>query len=439
MVKNKLLEYEINTIVNNTGSGVTDVKLSAVLHTEEYDFKLTRIETLEFLKNYNTNISDYIVFTFRMPLGDFIKDVYPNRDNIDITITREIFNVSYIKKFKCVILNNLSGVNGTHYELTSRDELNKQGELQVEVQCVDLLTEAMRIMQVDGTYRNITVGKLIHNLILDAINKVKSSGKKTNANMNLIEPDNTKIFNSIYVKSGTEVLNLPTYLQNTNYGVYNGDIGTYVDEYNGKHTVFVYPLYKTSTFDKVDKKLIIYSVPSGRYAMIENTYFIDGDIIKILSSSITSSSVDTSENEFINSGIGFIYSNSNNVMNRPVNVDEDVHYDANQLNIGEKFKSRRDSNDKFRNIGESSNPFKLRSAILKNTFSVMQVQWNFCNLDLLYPAMPLMYVYEDENGKLIKLKGTLQSVYAMYNNANKNVTALLNITVEKKDIKRGKD
>jgi len=430
---------DILKITSNTNSGINHVKHKVILHTEKYNINISLVESIEILSDFNSNTSDYIVASFLMGMGDFIKDVYPYRDNLNLTITRIIGKVKSTYTYRFIILNNNGNISGTRYSQSSREELNKLEQVRVVGQCVDRVSETLRLQFVSGIYTNTNVEDVLKSMMLSNIRTAKSVLGNINIQYHLVKPDNNKVYNHIKIPTGTNVLQLPTYLQNNDYGVYNGNIGTYVkihekwnkDKYNTLTNLYVYPLYDSKLFDNSKRKLIIYGVTSAKFDHVENTYLVDGDILSIIAG-INTTSYDDGENKLTDKGIGFTTSNPEALLtSNNITSDTSSYVEMTSLNQTTLDKNRKDGLNTTQYIGPDANHFKYRSDIVKNTMMHYTVQWNFCDPDLIFPGMPVMYVFKDGTAGIVKLKGIVQSVYALYTEGMNTVSALINIMVEK--------
>jgi len=430
-VENSILAKEVNDIITNTDSDKHNVEYEVCLHTVDIDYNITTIESVEILRDYNSNLADYTLVTCMMQAGDYIKDIHPYKDNLEITLKRRINDVELKQRFKLVIVNNKGDIEGTRYDNSDRDELNSLEMIRIEGQCVDRVSEALRLVYVDGVYRLVDVDKLMR-VKFDM--GIKPLGFRDNLIIDLVKPDNSREYDHIEVPTGLDLFNLPTYLQDTHYGVYNGNIGTYLQFYNDKTTIFIYPLYDIKRFDTAEKKLMVYGVSSAKFDHVEHTYFVDGDIVKILAGKSTIGFND-GEDSLLDSGVGFTHTDANKIIERNSNVDDtEVIVDTEQMNVGQKFKEKKDYSNKSVHLGPVDNLFKHRSDIVKKSMATYQIQWNHCDPDLIYPGMPVMYVYLKDEDTIVKLKGIVQSIFILNNIGTKSVNAMLNIMVEKPNI-----
>ena len=441
-IEDSVLGPEIRKILSNKTSGIQALTNNIMIHTKDLDIPVKLIESVETHSDFNTNVGDYIVTTVLMAMGDYVKDVYPNRDNLEITITKKINGILIKRRYKFVILNNLGGMTASRYTNSTREELNKLEQARVEGQCVDRLVEALRLQQASGVYKNTDVDTVLHSCILSTLDNIKINNTTITLNLSITTPDNNVIFEHIRIPTGTNILDLPSYLQAIDYGIYNGDIGTYVRKTSCTGTnqsncgdmiydMYIYPLYNNTYYDKVTKKLVIYSTNSVKFEMVESSYLLDGDIVKILAGGSTKT-LDNAENNMIDNGVGYTQTDPNLILERSSTVDSTgLSVNTNKVNETTAAKNRSDGGNGTTHISVAANMYPYRSDTLKTTMMLVQIHWNYSNPDLLYPGMPCIYIYMDNTNGIIKLKGTVQSIFTMENQGTKTINSIINIMVDK--------
>ena len=438
-----LIDLEVKKILNSPNPITNNYEYEIVVHTEKHNIYIKMLRSVEWLKDYNSNVSDFIVISFDIMGGEYIKKIYPNKDNLEATITKlHKYNAvpPVSKRYKMVMINNVDGVEGSMYTKMSETDLNQTFKFTCEAQLILREFEGLRAVSVGGVYRDTDVNSVIStafNALLSS--KLTVHGKKAEVLLSKEAPQNDFVYNQIIVPSGTTLLDLPSWLQHKpGYGVYNGNIGTYFDLYNDKPTVFIYPLYKITPPTK-GPELIIFHSNTSRYEFVENTYTKDGDILKIMCGNKIQN-IDQGSNSLINVGSAYIAQDPNVVMNRSFEVnDEKVQMNKNDRLEGVYITKRRDNVEKTLYVGNGENNYVVRSDMLKGTLSHYQIPWNFCNFDLLIPGMGTTFVYEDERYGISKLYGTLQSGFAKYNHINGTTTGLLNIMVQNPNVYLAKE
>lgn len=431
------VESDIAKIINNKVMDPDTISYKVILHTIDDDIDITELISIEVDRDYANNISDYILVTFTMGMGEYLRKVHPRIDNLEMTIVTKYYNDSYLNRYKLLIVNGPTNIAGTMYSSYSEEELNKMDKFIIEGQCINRLVEVLRRQPVDGIYNYITVRDAIRTVITNAVNKTTIEGVSPETKFNFVDPNNDKTFRHISIPLGINALDLPSYLQNTDYGVYSSDIGTYIQKHgyfiDGEDpvdTIFVYPLYNPKLVDKPGKKLMILSSPNNMLSTIENSYLEEGDILKIIGSGNMRSS-EISQTKLINTGNAIIRTNIDNMLKTGGDVtDNTVSVSRANTMSGETLVAKRDGYDGVNYVKPSTNIYKQYSEMAKNVLSLYQVTWNFSNPELLFPGMPVIYVYEDTEHGVIRLNGIIHSCFIKYNAVYKTHSTLINVMLE---------
>lgn len=429
-----LIDSDIQDIINTDNFYKDNRSYIVTLHTPYDDIEIKYLKLIETLRNYSKYVGDYTLVTFTMLGGEFIFDVYPYRDNLEMTIT-EIYpgddSVTSETRYKAVLVNNNANVYGSKYSSSDKENLNRTEMIRVEIQCIDRIVEGLRLLQVEGIYENITLKDIMMSELKEKISTLQLDGEEAKVNIDIAEPSNTNMIEQMIIPSGIYALDFPSFLQNTIYGVYNGDIGTYLQRIGSVPVLYVYPLCDITRFEQVEEKMIVYFTNNVKYNAIDNTFKKDGDVIKVLAGT-TLKSLDDAENSFMSEGSGFVRVLPEQMINRNALVTNDsMNLDSDSQLEGTKFKDRRDGADRPIFIGNQPNMYKYRSMINRNSMGTYQFQWHYSDPDLIYPGMPIQYVYEDNDGVINQLEGIIQSVFTKYDKVLNTTSTLITFFAKK--------
>ena len=426
-----VLNKEVSSILNTKPNVMNDT-YELIIHTEKTDLSIKVIESYDVVRDFNSSYSDYRYIDFHIPRGDFLKIVYPERENLEATL---ILNKDYKnkKRYKLIITSHLEGMFSRETTKKSLKDLNQIGWEKVTGQLVQLHIEGIRALLIEGVFRDITPKKLLNILPLHSKN-VKVGGLSKDITFNLIDPDNTRKYDHIIIPP-MKLVELPYYLQEKDIGVYNGNLGWYFTEYKKDPTIFIYPLYNIKTHTN-KFKMFIYKTPDARNILLDNTFAIKDDIIKIVTGEDVEI-VHTADNQISDKGVGYVSPKINNYL----------HYDSYKLNDIEVNLKRQDNNialsGKKKKDGveltnyevATDNLFKVRSDILLKKGSILNLTWRNCYPDVIYPAMPVTYVYLDKEDKVQKVGGVLQNASMSYNGSEKRMNMILSIFLTGEDSK----
>lgn len=423
-LKKSPLWLDIKKILDNP-TGKARYEYLATIHTPEQDFEATQVLQLDIIRDYQQQIGDQIFIDLLLPLGDYIKRLYPHRVNLEVTVTRKpLFPVgggdnkespNDVERYKALFLpaNNPPAMGG---DITQHDKpsLDLVDVVTVQLQLLNRSLEPLRIKTVGGVYKKVTPQDLLQTLLVSESQKVLVDGKPAIDGMDLFEPNNQESKTHVVVPHGTLVPNIPTYLQEQLYGVYNAGIGTYLQTYNQQRLWFVYPLYNTSRYTSDKKtKAVFYAVPQKDYPVLELTYRLNGDVLYVLAQDQKQYS-DLAETDQMNQGIGFRQADARSFMKKPVEVNKDGPVAVRNQLATEVIAVERADNLNFAPMSDqriSSNPFVQYSIVASRQGGRVDLNWFYADPNLLFPGMACQYVYLD-NGEIRRLNGVLLKVYA---------------------------
>lgn len=427
----ELLHQEITSILSNTATKPRRKEIVLILHTKELDFYINYFISLEIYQDFINNISDQYLITFKIPLGDFVKFIYPYKDNLEMTIITD----DTPRRHKLVLYSDVANIE--MYLHRTLEDLNKLELIEIEGQCLDRVIELLRTKTDVGIYRDVTPMDVIQHTVLNNIKDIKIDGEKVDCKVTYTTPHNKRSYSHITIPNGTKVIDIPTYIQNTDYGVYNGDIGMYYQQIQKERIygkgdgveshLFVYPLTNTDSVKNDLRRLELYKLPHTLLHIIDNSFVIDDKVIKMVID-VASDSIDTGDKEYMNYGESFNVSEVNKVMNRPHTAirgeTPEINFDKYNYNIASK--SRDDTISLSRTIKPTDNLYKERSMVLKSLGSMLKFTWRSADIDYLYPGMRVVYTYTDAFDNVITYNGVLQHVY---NKIDHNFESIAMLTV----------
>ena len=155
------LAPDVNPILSNPNPFAGKVKYSLILHTIKDDIEITRIDSIEKLKDYSNNVTDYIIVRFKLYGSDFTKKLYPNRDNLELTLTLtagDEYEVS--NRYKLALLNHKSGIDSNPL-VKEGSSVDTNMIFNVEAQCLVREVEGLRGVFTDGVFMNTTLYNMI--------------------------------------------------------------------------------------------------------------------------------------------------------------------------------------------------------------------------------------------------------------------------------------
>lgn len=399
-----------------------NAKVSATFHTEKEDFPALKVLMMENKRDYYGSTGEYSAIAVYLPVGDYVYRLLPFRDHLEINVkmifmteggeeSLEDSPTEFLYKALIDFKTNSFPSSESISNRTLR-ELNNLPPITVNLELQDRCEEPLRLKMIDGVYRNVTMEQMLRGTFIHEANKIKVDGKPIIQVLELDKPDNTEPVANLLIPQGVFLRDLPGYLQEKSRGVYNAGIGSFFQRYMRKPSWFVYPLYKKTRFDEDRTKLVIYAVPEDRMPAINNTYRSEGKIIYIAATG-EKKMAENSRNPDLNKGTGFRMADAEAFMLKPVKIlEEGIQAVRRSLNHEVASQSRKDQMNSGQIHSSSSNAFMKYSELQSRDFSGVSVLWSNSNPDLLYPGMPVKYVYMDR-GEYVEAKGTLVTAYTI--------------------------
>ena len=397
------------------------VYISATLHTKDEDVPIPKVYFRQSIFRYAEETSGFGVITLTIGRGDFLFRIYPYRSNLEITVkTKFLFtsgeedeSKTYTERFKAVYSTGFNPSPQMDNDSNRKiEELNTQGNIDLEFELQERFEEAYRIVTVDGAYIEQTTQTLLEATAPYRLNLVKPDNKPVVEAFYVVEPHNKRPYKNLIVPRGLLVRDFPGWLQEKGQGVYNQGIGNFIQTWNDKPTWFVYPLYDPKRFDEEDvEKLVIYFAPQDRFMGIEYTHRTEGKVTYIVTTTTPPSS-DNGNNSDLDRGIGFRHSSVEAMMTKPADLTKGVIADFRKTNTEVIHNDRPDQLNFSRVVGSKHNTFLETSRVLKNQTNHIDITWDYGDPNLIYPGMPCKCVFMNQ-GVYEEKFGTVVSKYAV--------------------------
>lgn len=423
ILSDTILHNELNAI-RDTPYNRVDYKLTAVINTPTGDIKIFKIHSVDMIRDYLAHTADVSFIEFELLKGDYIKDMYPHRANLELSIKYEALNKlggidetypSNVTRYKAVFLSKGNKTAaGTDVNMLTKDDLNQHGTVTVNLQLLNRLAEPLRIKTTGGIFKNVLMSDVIKGIMGGESLKILIDGKPGLQAIDVVKPDNPDTKKHVIVPHGTRVLSVPTWLQTKMGGVYNSDIGTYLQSYKGLMTMFVYPLFNTKRFNTEVPRVVFFTTPKQQTSGIEKTFRTVDKTTFVL---ITGDKVytDDGEAEYMDSGVGFRLTDARGFMKKPVELTKEGPIGNRQrLNTEVAVMDRLDGLNylPIADVEISANPFVEYSKVQRRNGAKMDLVWENSDPSLLYPGMPCKVAHM-QGTQVIQTDGVVLGVHAL--------------------------
>ena len=409
---------EVQTILAN-GPTTTNVTWDVLFHYgDQATYSPLSLLNINTKRDYIHNYTDETTINVLMPLGDYARIIYPNRNNLEITLTKSPLEElaesldqngqNTVERYTAVLISDdRSPTIAQGQEVNDLPALNLVQFVEIHFQIYDKAIEQLRVAQTGGVYRSCLLQNVVKTLLTNAAQMPKVSAERSIVGVDMVEADNQDLKGQIAIPHGTHVIDVPDFLQNR-YGLYNAGVGSYIQNKNW----FVYPLYDTTEFNQRHQTVTFMVLPKRKFSDIERTFELVGTSLNVLITGETRFRDDNGSN-YLNAGNGARFADANTLMDDPVTTG------GNRVRI-----SRDDNNNEFvsdKAIGGIQNAVTSRNRITANPFvawselaakngGAVQLVWQNSDPTLLTPGMAAKVMYVDGE-ELSEIYGIVHHVH----------------------------
>ena len=274
---------------------------------------------------------------------------------------------------------------------------------------IEPIVAEMRFAETGGIFRETTIKKLLKITLGYGLAPVPNEelwGDPTYTGIrgvDVIEPDNERVYKHLVIPNGTRLMQIPKYLQEE-YGIYSSGMGWHIED--GR--CYIYPLLKNTEYAKRHKVLTILNVPTDEIPTMERTFILRGKEIYVFSTGETEHE-DLTDRIQNNLGNGMRFTPASDVLDRMSETSENItHVDVKKNVRSYLVDKRPDEKENVRFVPGrfTDNPYVGLSKLTEGLGTRIKVNWDNSDPSLLYPGMQVKYLYKDA-GEVKELKGVL--------------------------------
>jgi len=420
----KRLEGELIAISGIEPGKKREAYAELTLNVNGKEFIIDQFISMDINCDFVNAYSDKIMLVWNMPLGDFIYDIYPNRDDVTATITRYSIGNKHIERLNLIFSELDEKIESGLVSKASQNELNQE-MARLKAEAVDRTIVKMREVSVSGIAHNASPGDVLASKLMESLHILPSLYGLLPSGLKMVPGDNSRQYKNIVIPSDTTALLLARYLQD-HYGIYNGGIGQYRRTFGTDSYYYIYPLFRPNLFGLFSNKLHIIAYTDATAAGIDATYALDGDTLKVIVSNAPRNLDD--ETKLRSLGQNIRSTESDTIMRRPFEVAPDG-VRVSESNLQRKMQHKKTKTGEVGpvlNDGVTSNLYKTRSEVLLNDGVFVQVTWKNSNARFLKPMMPVVYL-EERNGEVKQREGLLHHCKIMLDNNSKSEVTVMTL------------
>lgn len=412
MLEHSTLMNEVTAI---TGGGITPVHFMYTANFVLPDGRSIaplKFVGLDILRDYTANFSDITVVTLVVGAGTYTNLIYKYRDNLKITIQREYIgevtdavdlsksvDTQVYRAFLLDMRDHNKEAKSPALDTIEQGDLS--GMLQVEFQLIDTATEWLRSVSTGGSFRKTNAGDVLKTIIAIETQAMPIGRQEGVGILDMVKVDNLTKRDHVVVPHGMLLTQLPAFLQDKCGGIYNAGLGFYLQQSNW----YVWPLYNTTRFEDTPNGLTVINIPENRFPGIERTYRETKNQLIVLATGQTQS-IDTASNMQQAKGHGVRFADPMQMFESFGETANNITKIARGANVTEvKVKDSLTGFSHMVNAVKSltGNLFSELSDLAFRQGQVTIAVWENSRSDLIYPGMPVKYMYEKDGSTYERL------------------------------------
>lgn len=391
------------------------------IHVKGKDIKPYYVESVDLTRNYVKNHADVWIVRFALGPGTYNKDILPNKSILEATLRKipleEGVNTpdkeSDIQtvRFRAIPIDTKSSQVEGNSVVADNTESADIGTIDsISFQLIDPVVERLRMVSVGGIYRSSKPGDLLRSILGHHSKKYSKDGNLGCLGVDIAEGDNPDVRDHYIIPHSTPLFNVPMYVHETCGGVYSGGFAFYYQD----RMWYVFPPYDITRYDRSTASATIINIPKDRLPESDRTYRKTPTQVIIIATGETAH-IDLSDHRQLNQGNGVRFVDARNVLEGFLSVDGNKASVDRTKNMNEFVMNNRETG--LNMIVESTNRitdnYRLEySKLAFRNGAFIQVVWENSKESLLYPGMPIKYMYL-ENNVAHELYGILVGVDSM--------------------------
>lgn len=371
---------------------------------------IEKVVELTVESDYEKDYTSTIVLGCQVNMLKYHNEIYPKRENFHVRLHRierhenptfDLAKPRRIQKlFRGILIDSQDKNIGSTQDTQKIDNKipDKDKRIMVlKIQLIDFAIEKLRQVEIGGIFTESVPADVVKALLTTVVENTDIPHGNKLDGVELVPPDMQDPIKQILVPHATNCLVLPEYIQKSQGGIYNHDVGLFIH----RNVFYVYPLYNLQRYEKEKLKATIVVMPKGYVGETKRTFVTNnGELILITTSEV--SHVDVSNTNQIQKGTGRVVVDMNKMLSDAVTVkDNKLTVDSSKGTSAFVQNKRKDGlNYVPTKIDESTTTMANN---LSNTSAtqgrVMTCIWEWATDRLIFPGMPCRVIYFKDNRK----------------------------------------
>lgn len=304
--------------------------------------------------------------------------------------------------------------------------LQLSGVVEINLQLVEPMIDDLRLEETGGIFRQTTLQTVLKTLLGYTLGETSNPSALQDGEyvgmrgVDIVPLDNTRVYDHIVIPNGTRLTAIPSYLHDQ-YGLYSSGVGWHIN----RGWCYLYPLLNTQYFNSRKRTLTVLNVPVSEIPVMERSFLVRSDQIFVFATG-ESRHVDSGERIQAGQGNGLRLSRASDLLDTYATTQGNKTTFNKAGNVKAFLVDERPSqkaNVRHAQSQFTDNPYRDVSPLVQAKGSTVTVNWDRSAPDLLYPGMPVKFLYK-ENDRLYSLLGTLAAMETYTATSTGSVTDL---------------
>lgn len=375
------------------------------------------------LRDYYTRFGDVISLQASFPTGEVIHDILPNHTDLEITLIKiplrtsskyeEVTSVgNSVQRYTAKLYDPKSALlEGKQIEASSRGTASANNMMAIDFQLIPTTLEELRVKTFGSVIRETAPIDAIRCILMNHTPEVKG--------VTVEGGYSDKPKDHIVLSHLTRVVDTPKIINKLCGGIYPTGFKYYMQD----SMWYIYSPYNITYYHLATTTLTIINLPKDKLSELEVTFRQTAGQTILLATGDTSH-LDESEKAIQNQGNGFKFVDASKVMEDFGEIVDNKFVVDRTKNVTQVVNVHQQR--KVNVVNESAQRFTSAynleySEIMKRSGSLVQVVWEASEADLLYPGMPVRYMYMD-TGQAKEVYGRVVATETQTRQTNRSVT-----------------
>lgn len=405
-VLDTIITREINEIRNFTQVSIAH-GWTLIVKANGKEIKALYLNSVGLNRLYTMNFADELVVEAVFVNGQYEQDIVPYKDQLEVTLIKIPYAANIqgsVDRGKQVVTNVykaqlLTGGASATVAGDSPLAINKGGSSKFAVSTVKLqlfnpVVDSIRKLTFGTVFRQTKAIDAIRYVLGRVARPVSADDSVNIRGVHVLMDTKEDPREHIVVPHLTPVIQVPNVIHQNVGGIYPTGFHYYLQN----RIWYVYPLYDHQRFGKEQRSLTVIKIPANRMPSMERTYrWTDSQVIALTTRE--TKHIDMSESAQLNEGNGARFVDAGQMMEMYQVGGNKAVANAKGLVTEVVADPRADKSDMVM-AGTSTITDKWNieySELARKAGSVIQTIWENASIELLYPGMPVRYIFMDGN------------------------------------------